>query len=140
MNITDIPFIKYLGIIRNEKGLLELPFSKNIESYFQTQHAGSQFTLAETASIDYLRNTFPSLVEKAIPVLRRSEIKFKKLSKNNIIAIPSIDEGEKKSFEQQITDKSRANISVNLKLIDSNGIVTFVGVFTWFVQLDKLKY
>lgn len=138
MNITDIPFIKYLGIIRNGKGLLELPFSKNLESYFQTQHAGSQFTLAETASIDYLQNTFPLLVGKSIPVLRRSEIKFKKLSKNNIIAIPTIDDDVRKHFEQQLTDKSRANIVVDIELIDSTGIVTFIGAFTWFVQLNQI--
>jgi len=98
MNIIDIPFIRHIGIVRNKEVFLELPFNNNIESYFQTQHAGLQFTLAETASTDFLQKTFSNLVRKSIPVLRRSKIKFKKLSKNTIIAFSSIDIKTKNNF------------------------------------------
>ncbi|MGP8329755.1 MAG: YiiD C-terminal domain-containing protein [Methanosarcinaceae archaeon] len=135
MNVEDIPLVKYLGIIRNSEGKLELPFQQKIENFFQTQHAGSQFTLAETASIDYLKSTFPELIEKAIPVFRGSELKFKQLSENTIVATASIDDDLKTKFEKQLEKKSRANITVDIKLIDSDRVVTFVGKFNWFIQL-----
>ena len=65
--------------------ILSFLFKKKTEIFFQTQHAGSQFTLAETASIDYLQKTFPELKEKIIPVFRNSETKFKQLSKTILL-------------------------------------------------------
>ena len=137
MNIESIPLIKHLGIIRNNEGRLELPFHENIESYFQTQHAGTQFTLAETASVDFLQTTFPKLIENAIPTFRGSETKFKQMSKKSIVAFASMEDDVKMKFEEQLERKSRANISIDIKLIDTDEVVTFVGKFHWFVQLKK---
>ncbi|BAF72173.1 DUF4442 domain-containing protein [Sulfurovum sp. NBC37-1] len=137
MNVENIPLVKYLGIFRNHDGNLELPFQEKTESFFQTQHAGSQFTLAETASIDYLQSRFPELIEKTVPVFRSCETKFKQLSKNNIIAFASIDDDIKSKFQEQLEKKSRANITIDIKLIDSDGVETFNGKFNWFVQVTK---
>lgn len=135
MKLEDIPLVQLLGIFRNSDQNLELPFQQKTQSFFETQHAGSQFTLAETASIDYLEKTFPELKEKIMPVFRSSETKFKQLSKNNIIAFPSIDDDSKSKFKEQLLKKSHANISINIKLIDSDKVETFSGKFNWFIQL-----
>jgi len=135
MKLEDVPLVQLLGIFRNSDQNLELPFQQKTESFFQTQHAGSQFTLAETASIDYLQKTFPELKEKIMPVFRSSETKFKQLSKNNIIAFASINDSIKSKFKEQILKKSRANITIDIKLVDSDEVETFTGKFNWFIQL-----
>ena len=135
MKIEQIPLVQHLGIFRNDDKNLELPFQKKTESFFQTQHAGSQFTLAETASIDYLQKIFPKLRENSMPVFRSSETKFKQLSKNNIVAFASITDETKFKFEEQLDKKSRANITIDVKLVDSDGVETFNGKFNWFIQV-----
>jgi len=81
MKIEEVPLVQHLGIFRNNDKNLELPFQKKTESFFQTQHAGSQFILAKTANIAYLQKIFPELIKNCMPIFRSSETKIKQLSK-----------------------------------------------------------
>ena len=56
------------------------------------------------------------------------------MSKNSIVAIPSISDEMKNSFLTNFEKKSRSNITIEVKLIDSDDIVTFTGKFHWFVS------
>jgi len=78
MNVIEIPFVKKTGITKNEKGELELPFTTDTHNHLETMHASAQFTLAETASGEFLQTLLPDLVGKVIPVLREAKVKFKK--------------------------------------------------------------
>jgi len=55
--------------------------------------------LAETASGEALQRLFPDLVGKVIPVLRDSQIKFKKLTTDTIHAIATISDEEIETFK-----------------------------------------
>ena len=92
MNVTEIPFVKKVGITQSLNGELELPFTDETHNHLETMHASAQFTLAETASGEYLQTLFPDLVGKVIPVLRDASIKFKKPAVKTIIAYPSISD------------------------------------------------
>ena len=78
MNVVKIPFVKKTGIIKTENNELILPFTTDTHNHLKTMHASAQFTLAETASGDFLQTSFPELVGKVIPVLREAKVKFKK--------------------------------------------------------------
>jgi len=134
MNVLEIPLIKLLGITRNKENRLELPFLEETASYFQTQHAGTQFTLAETASVDFIQSEFSQLEGKIDLVFRKSEIKFRQMSQENIIAFASINQENKNKFEKYLKRRGQANIAIDIKLIDIQNIVTFEGVFYWFVS------
>jgi len=134
MNVLEIPLIKLLGIRRNKENRLELPFLEETASYFQTQHAGTQFTLAETASVDFIQSEFPHLKGKVELVFRKSETKFRQMSQENIIAFASMCEENKSKFEKQLSRRGQANITIAITLIDTQNIVTFEGVFYWFVS------
>ncbi len=134
MNVLEIPLIKLLGIRKNKEGRLELPFLEEIASYFQTQYAGTQFTLAETASIDFIQHNFSYLEGKIVPVFRKSEIKFKQMSKETIVASASISDENKDKFEKQFKRHGQANIVIDICLVDTQNIVTFEGIFYWFVS------
>ena len=134
MNVLEIPLIKLLGIRKNKEGMLELPFLEETASYFQTQHAGTQFTLAETASVDFIQSEFSHLEGKVDLVFRKSETKFKQMSQKNIIASASISDENKDKFEKQFKRRGQANIVIDICLVDTQNVVTFEGVFYWFVS------
>ena len=134
MNVLEIPFVDKVGIQRNADGELELPFDTGVQNHLETIHASAQFALAETASGEILQKSFPGLAGKVIPVLRESQIKFKKPAKKKIVAYPSVSTESLSKFEEQISKKGRAIISVDVQVKDVEGQVTCTGTFKWFVQ------
>ncbi|MHC4204507.1 MAG: YiiD C-terminal domain-containing protein [Planctomycetota bacterium] len=134
MDVVEIPFVDKVGIKRNTDGELELPFNAGVHNHLETIHASAQFALAETASGEILQKSFPDLVGKVIPVLRESQIKFKKPAHKNIVAYPSVAAECLSKFEEQISQKGRALISVEVQVKDVEGLVTCTGTFKWFVQ------
>ena len=134
MDVTKIPFVEKVGVIKATNGGLELPFSESVHNHLQTIHASAQFALAETASGETLTTLFPELVGKVIPVLRDSQIKFRKPASSTISANSSITEESVVKFKEQLSKKGRALISVNVEIKDQDGIVTSKSIFNWFVQ------
>ena len=134
MNVLDIPFVKKVGITKTNNNELELLFTDDTHNHLKTMHASAQFTLAETATGEYLQTLFPELVGKVIPVVRDAKVKFKKPAVKNIVAYPSITEDEIKKFNTQFANKGRASITVNVEIKDSENTVTCVASYHWFVQ------
>ncbi|MHC4558824.1 MAG: YiiD C-terminal domain-containing protein [Planctomycetota bacterium] len=140
MDVTEIPFVEKVGVIRSTKGVLELPFNETIQNHLQTIHASAQFTLAETASGEILQTIFPELVGKVVPVLRDSQIKFKKPAIKTISAHPAVSDEAILKFKERFKKKGRSSISINVKIKDSENVVTCVGIFNWFVQsIEQIK-
>lgn len=134
MNVLEIPFVKKVGLTRNADGYLTLPMDISNENHIQTVHASAQFTLAETTSGEALQRLFPHLVEHVVPILRGSEIKFKKPATGCIYGMAYIDDAAKEKFEQQLVTKGRASIHVDVEIKDTNAVLTCSGRFEWFVQ------
>ena len=134
MNVLEIPFVEKVGISKTDDGQLELVFKKDVQNHLNTIHASAQFTLAETASGEALQQQFPELVGKVVPLLRDSDIKFKKPALYNIYAHAVISDASRLKFSEQFSKKGRASISVDVSIKDSEGTVTCVGMFNWFVQ------
>ncbi|MBN4082192.1 YiiD C-terminal domain-containing protein [Mariprofundus ferrooxydans] len=134
MNIIKIPFVRKVGIEKNDDGFLYLQFDESVYNHLQSIHASAQFTLAETASGEILQMEFPELVGKVVPMLRDSQIKFRKPALQSVIAYPSISDDSVQKFKELLLKKGRASISVNVEVKDNEGTTTCTGVFNWFVQ------
>lgn len=136
MDVTQIPFNKFIEISKSnaDDQVLELGFKDNMKNHLGTFHASAQFALAEACSGLSLQKHFPHLANSVVPVLRKSDIKFKKPAQSDIHAKANIDSEEKEKFEQQFEKKGRATIAVPVEIIDQNGTVTMSGVYEWFVQ------
>ena len=48
----------------------------------------------------------------------------------NVLEIPQ----NKNKFEKQLNRRGQANIAIDVKLIDTQNILTFEGIFYWFVS------
>ncbi len=90
--------------------------------------------LLKLQAVKYYERSFPDLVDKVIPVLRESQIKFKKPANKTIVAYPSVTAVSLAKFDEQISRKGRALISVEVQVKDVEGQVTCTGTFNWFVQ------
>lgn len=134
MDVLEIPFVNKVGIVKNQGGRLSLDFVRSNQNHVQTVHASAQFALAETASGDMLQALFPELEGDVVPVLRSSEIKFKKPAVNAVFAYPAVTDEDVLKFEEQLAKKGRALLSVGVELRDEEEQITCSGVFNWFVQ------
>jgi len=134
MDVLTVPFVKKAGIQRSADGRLELPFDDSVHNHLQNIHASAQFTLAETASGEYLQTVFPELLGKVIPVLRDVQVKFRKPALNSIRADASLTEESIAKFREQFANKGRALISVHVDIEDVEGTLTLSGEYNWFVQ------
>lgn len=137
MDITQIPFNKFIEISHSADAtdqVLKLDFKDNMKNHLGTFHASAQFALAEACSGLSLQKHFPHLANSVVPVLRKSDIKFKKPAQSDIQAAASITTESKAQFEQQLEKKGRATIAVPVEIIDQNGTVTMTGTYEWFVQ------
>ena len=134
MNIVEIPFVKKVGINKTKNDELSLSFTPDSQNHLETMHASAQFTLAETASGEFLQTLFPELVGKVIPILRDAHVKFKKPAVKNIIAYPSVTDEAKEKFNSQFTNKGRSLITVDVDIKDTDGTLTCSTSYTWFVQ------
>ncbi len=139
MDVLDIPFVKRIGINRLSDGTLELSFNHSVHNHIATIHAGAQYALAETASGDMLQRLLPELVGKVVPVLRDSQIKFRKPASQTISAHSSVSEEAVQKFNEQFKRKGRSSIAIEVEIRDAAGVVTSTGKFTWFVQhMEKM--
>lgn len=134
MNVVEIPFVKKVGITKTKNNELELVFTADTLNHLETMHASAQFTLAETASGEFLQTLFSDLVGKVIPVLREATVKFKKPAIKNITAYPSITTEAKEKFNTQFSSKGRALITVDVDIKDTEGTLTCTTSYHWFVQ------
>jgi len=134
MDVIKIPFVEKVGITQNSQGRLALPFDEANHNHLQTLHASAQFTLAETASGEILQQLFPDLAGKVIPVLRDSQIKFKKPATQAVYARPTVSDEDIEKFRSQFEKKGRASLSVKVDIHDGDETLTCTGSFNWFVQ------
>lgn len=133
MKVSDIPFVKLTGV-QEEKDRLSLDFRPEVQNHIQTFHAGAQFTLAEAQVGLFLKQSFPSLEGKVIPVLRESKLKYKKPATTKIYAYTHCGDEELEKFRLQFEKKGRATIEVFVEVKDSNDVLCCEGSFTFFVQ------
>jgi acyl-coenzyme A thioesterase PaaI-like protein len=127
-----VPFVKTVGIIDKK-----LEKNQNIENHLGSIHAGAIFTFAENASGEYLRELFPDLADKIIPLLRESSIKYKKQAKSTLRSEVSVLDIEK--FKAIFWKKSRASVVANVKVFDNEDDLVCEGSFKWYIQMLDQK-
>lgn len=129
-----LPFANYIGVKARNKKELELVPHKDVENHIGTVHAAAQFTLAETQSGLYMLSLFPKMADDVVPLLRSSNIKYKFPATTELVALASVSQEDKEKFERQFSKRGRAMLMVHVDVKNSDGIVTMLGDFGWFIQ------
>lgn len=138
MNLKDIPFAKLLGLANGQgEFLFELTDDITYTNHLGTVAAAAQFSLAEFTSGQWLLNTFPDIAPNVIPMLRKSEVKFKKPAYGKIRAKAIVSKETQNEFLHVITLHKRALIKIYIVLVNDNNEEVMNGVYEWFIQLKK---
>jgi acyl-coenzyme A thioesterase PaaI-like protein len=136
MKVTELPYNKFIGIkkARDSEYLLELDESPDYLNHLGNVHAGAQLSLAEAASGEYLLKLFENSADDLIPVVRRLESKFKKPANGKIFARAKTSPDALKLFKEELKNKNRSLISVEVVIEDSNHVITMTALVEWFVK------
>ena len=81
MDVSKLPFNQLIGLVPADPptgALLELPADRRMGNHLGTVHASAIFGLAEAASGQFLANLLSTRKEKLLPVLRRSQMKYRR--------------------------------------------------------------
>lgn len=138
MDLAAIPFAKLIGITPStNEFIFELVDDVKYTNHLGTVAAAAQFSLAEFASGQWMINTFPDIAPKVIPVLRKSEVKFKKPAFGKIRAKVNVSNEVIHEFTNQLTQSKRALISINVIVVNDNDEAVMHGTYEWFIQLKQ---
>ncbi len=138
MDLAAIPFAKLIGITpSNNEFIFELVDDVKYTNHLGTVAAAAQFSLAEFASGQWMINTFPEIAPKVIPVLRKSEVKYKKPAFGKIRAKVNVSNEVIHDFTNQLTQSKRALISINVIIVNDNDEAVMHGTYEWFIQLKQ---
>lgn len=88
MDVTQLPFNKFIGLERceKEKGFLtSLPDKPEYTNHLGTVHASALFAVAEAGSGEFLFRQF-KVTADLLPVVRHAELKFRKPVKGRVSA------------------------------------------------------
>jgi hypothetical protein len=136
MNLKDIPFAKAIGLTESkEEFLFELTDDIVYTNHLGSVAAAAQFSLAEFTSGQWLLNTFPEIAPNVIPMLRKSEVKFKKPAHGKIRAKAHVEEIAQQTFLHELNQYNRALIKIEIDIVNDSNEKVMTGIYEWFIQL-----
>ena len=137
MNLKDIPFAKLLDISEsNSEFLFELSDDEKYTNHLGTVAAAAQFSLAEFASGQWMLNSFPDIAPQVIPVLRKSDVKFRKPAIGRVRARAIVNDDTRHLFISELMQRNRALLKVLIELVNDDSEVVMSGTYEWFIQLQ----
>ncbi len=138
MNLKEIPFAKLLAVANSDSEFLfELSNDEKYTNHLGTVAAAAQFSLAEFASGQWMINTFPDIATQVIPVLRKSEVKFRKPATGRVRARAMVNKETSNQFITELTQRKRALLTIPIELVNDDLEVVMSGTYEWFIQLKN---
>ena len=134
MDVTKIPFNQYIGLQMsvNNGYLLMLDNRPEYRNHLNTVHASAQFALAEATGGYFLLNEF-SEISNIVPVVRKVETKYKKTATGIVFSKAKFQETEKEKVLEELNQKGRTTLKVEVSLFDETDVTVMQSVFEWFV-------
>ena len=114
-----------------------LALNENLQNHVHSFHAGAIFSLAEATSAQLLINTFKVFENNAIPLLRATNTKYRKLGLTNIYAKGIIINETKEDLISKLNEKKRVLVEIKVDVIDDADCIVFTGIFEWFLSIIK---
>jgi len=115
MDVTQLPFNRFIGLKRSDKTefLLVLEDRSEYRNHLNTVHASALFSLAEASSGHFLLNEFSGLTG-IFPVVRKVETKYKKPATGVIFSKAQFFETEKNEVVETLSKRGRVLLKVEV--------------------------
>ncbi len=134
-DLMELPFNKLIGIALSDLPdyLLMLDEKPIHQNHIQSIHAGALYTLAEGTSGLFMLNQF-SDSDAYLPVLRRSQVKYRKPAFGKIYGKGWLKETTIETIKTALTHKGTALFTVGSNLFNLENQLVMQCEFEWFVQ------
>lgn len=135
MQLTNIPFARLIKLKHSQSCyVFELSALDEYTNHLGTVAAAAQFSLAEFTSGHWLLDTFPDLQHSIIPMLRKSDVKFKKPASGRIRARAIADEKMIEQIRNELSIRHRTICHIHVDVVNDDEEVVMSGNFEWFLQ------
>jgi acyl-coenzyme A thioesterase PaaI-like protein len=136
MNLSSLPFNALIGLeMATEEGFLcALSDDLKYTNHLGTVHASALFSLAENSAGYFIALILPEFEEAFVPVLRKSEVKYKKPAIGRILSKAALIDQSADHIKQTLITKNKALFSTTVDLYNLQNEVVFQGTFDWFVM------
>ncbi|TGK02688.1 DUF4442 domain-containing protein [Leptospira langatensis] len=135
-DVLSIPFNVHIQLSRPKTGedaLLVMEDKPIYKNHVGTGHAAALFALAEGSGGEFLLSRISSLPYEIVPVVRKSEVKYKKPAQGRVISQGIINDEEWSAFLAQLDKKGRAGLTVGVELFDETNANVASFSFDWFI-------
>jgi acyl-coenzyme A thioesterase PaaI-like protein len=136
MNVTDIPFNRFLGL-RSDGCVLSLPADAKYVNHLGTVHAAAQFALAEAASGQWLLGRFGDAASDYLAVVRHADVKYRRPASGELTARADVPPEEAEQFRETLERRGRASIEVRVQVLGGDQATTLEATFEWFAQRSR---
>ncbi|WP_084959301.1 DUF4442 domain-containing protein [Thermoactinospora rubra] len=135
-----VPFVRTLGIvydkIENGVAVCRLPDRAELHNHVGGPHAGTLFTLAESASGAAVLSVFGDQLSRAVPLPTTATIRFRKVAQGEVVAeakllasrdavLGRLDAGERPEFD------------VVVEVRNAEGVVVSELTVTWTLRPNR---
>lgn len=132
MKITDLPFVKHVGVTTNKNGLC-LELSNPVSNHVGSLHAGALYTLAEAASGQLVIETFMYKFPNAQAVVRNGEIKYRRPAMQKCSAKANVEQRSVEHAIDALEQRGRTLLEIHVKLTTETDVVADAE-FTWWLS------
>lgn len=135
--MADAGYNKTLGIQRGSDGQLELSGRGEVSNLFGYIHPCAIISLAEAASGQYLIDNLGVDIDSMSPVIRTMSVKVGKPAKERARAVCTVDEAQSNEFRDNLVNKGRSRLAMEVKVINEENKESMVASFDWMVMKVK---
>ncbi|MDQ3724982.1 MAG: DUF4442 domain-containing protein [Actinomycetota bacterium] len=135
-----VPFAGHLGLeiteISEGEATVRLPDRPELLNHVGSQHAGSLFTAAETASGAAFVGAFAARMGDITPLARSAEIAYEKIAKGEITARAKLGIPADKALATLDAD-GKVEFPCEVELSDGDGNLVAAANIRWHVRLKQ---
>jgi acyl-coenzyme A thioesterase PaaI-like protein len=131
-----VPFVKTIGLEYVDLGpgtaTVRLPDRPEQANHVGSQHAGTLFTVAETASGGAFVSAFADRLAEVTPLAKSARIDYEKIAKGPIDATATLPDAE--ALLEALDRDGKVEFSIDVELKDTGGARVATATVDWHVR------
>jgi acyl-coenzyme A thioesterase PaaI-like protein len=131
-----VPFVKTIGLEYVELGpgiaTVRLPDRPEQANHVGSQHAGTLFTVAETASGGAFVSAFAERLGEVTPLAKSARISYEKIAKGPIDATATLADAD--GLLEALDEDGKVEFAIDVELKDAGGNRVATATVDWHVR------
>ncbi|MBC7979356.1 MAG: hypothetical protein H7Y36_02210 [Armatimonadetes bacterium] len=139
-SVCCIPINEHLGLSYDDAdSCLIMPHTRKVSNYWGDVSFCAQFTLAESASAQFLIDALGMDPDCDLPTLRKAEIKFFKPTRGESRSHIVDSTCSRDQFQQALSERGKVSLTVVAEVRSEVGEKSVSSSFSWLVLRNRQK-